>query len=152
MKLAEALLEKADLQKRISQMAERLRNNAQVQEGEKPAEDPKELLTELASMTERLEELTAQINLTNSAVIVEGETLTRLLARRDAWRQHTKMLRDFLDSASYLANRARQSEIKILSTVPVAEMQKELDYRSKALRELDASIQAANWTQNLIEN
>ncbi len=31
MKLAEALLEKADLQKRISQMAEWLRNNAQVQ-------------------------------------------------------------------------------------------------------------------------
>ena len=151
MKLAEALLEKADLQKRISQMEERLRNNAQVQEGEKPAEDPKFLLAELADMIIRLEELTAQVNLTNSTVMVEGESLTRLLSRRDAWRQHTKMLRDFLDSASYLANRARQSEIKILSTVPVAELQRELDHRSKALRELDAKIQAANWTQDLIE-
>ncbi len=152
MKLAEALLEKADLQKRISQMDERLGNNARVQEGEKPAEDPKELLAELAAMISRLEELTAQINLTNSAVTVEGEPLTRLLARRDAWRLHTRMLRDFQDAASALANRARQSEIKIMSTVPVAEMQKELDRRAKALRELDAKIQAANWTQNLIEN
>lgn len=152
MKLAEALLEKADLQKRISQMNERLRNNAQVQEGEKPAEDPKELLSELAAMTGRLEELTAQVNLTNSATIVEGETLTQLLARRDAWRQHIRILREFLDSASCLAHRARQSEIKIMSTVKVAEIQKELDRRSKALRELDAKIQAANWTQNLMEN
>ena len=151
MKLAEALLERAELQKRIGQMEERLRNNAQVQEGETPAEDPNFLLAELADMIARLEELTAQINLTNSAMIVEGETLTRLLARRDAWRQHTKMLRDFLASASYLANRARQSEIKILSTVPVADMQRELDRRSKALRELDAKIQAANWTWDLIE-
>ena len=151
MKLAEALMERADLQKRIGQMEERLRNNAQVQEGEKPAEDPKFLLAELADMILRLEELTAQVNLTNSTVMVEGESLTRLLSRRDAWRQHTKMLRDFLDSASYLANRARQSEIKILSTVPVAELQRELDHRSKALRELDAKIQAANWTQDLIE-
>ena len=152
MKLAEALLEKADLQKRISQMNERLRNNAQVQEGEKPAEDPRELLAELAGMIDRLETLTAQVNLTNTAALIDGESLTRLLARRDAWRQHTKMLRDFLDSASYLADRARQSEIKILSTVPVSEMQKELDRRSKALRELDAKIQSANWTQELIEN
>ncbi len=151
MKLAEALMERAELQKRISQMEDRLRNNAQVQEGETPAEDPKFLLEELADMMNRLEELTAQVNLTNGAVTVDGETLTRLLARRDAWRQHTKMLRDFLDSASYLANRARQSEIKILSTVPVADMQRELDRRSKALRELDAKIQAANWTQELIE-
>ena len=47
MKLAEALLERADLQKRIAQMDGRLENNAQVQEGEKPAEDPKALLKEL---------------------------------------------------------------------------------------------------------
>ncbi len=152
MKLAEALLEKADLQKRIGQMNDRLNSNARVQEGEKPAEDPKALLAELEAMISRLEELTAQVNLTNSAAAVDGEPLTRLLARRDAWRLHVKMLRDFLDAASSLTNRVRQSEIKILSTVPVVEMQKDLDRRSKALRELDAKIQAANWSQELMEN
>ena len=121
MKLAEALMERAELQKRISQMEDRLRNNAQVQEGETPAEDPGFLLAQLSDMLIRLEELTAQVNLTNSAVIVDGEPLTR------------------------------QSEIKILSTVPVKDMQRELDRRSKALRELDAKIQAANWTWDLIE-
>ena len=70
MKLAEALLERADLQRRIDQMNGRLNNNARVQEGEKPAEDPKALLKELESMTSRLETLMAQINLTNSATLI----------------------------------------------------------------------------------
>ena len=150
MKLAEALLERADLQKRMAQMSGRLRNNARVQEGEKPAEDPKALLKELAEMTSRLEKLVSDINLTNSETRVNGEPLTRLLSRRDAWKQQIQILREFLDAASALSDRARQSEIKIVSTVGVAEMQKELDKKSKALRELDGAIQAANWTTELV--
>lgn len=152
MKLAEALLERSDLQKRMAQMSGRLRNNARVQEGEKPAENPQELLKELNEMTQRLEKLMADINLTNSRVLSQGEPLTRLLARRDAWQQQIQILREFLDAASSLYDRARQSEIKILSTVKVAALQKELDQKSKALRELDARIQAANWTEDLIES
>ena len=91
MKLAEALLERADLQKRLSQMNNRLRSNARVQEGEKPAENPKELLKELAAMTDRLEYLVAAINLTNSAAKIGGEPLTCLLARRDAWQQRMQI-------------------------------------------------------------
>ncbi len=152
MKLAEALLERSDLQKRMAQMSGRLRNNARVQEGEKPAENPQELLKELNEMTQRLEKLMADINLTNSRVLSQGEPLTRLLARRDAWQQQIQILREFLDAASSLYDRARQSEIKILSTVKVAALQKELDQKSKDLRELDARIQAANWTEDLIES
>ncbi len=151
MKLAEALLERADLQKRLSQMNNRLRSNARVQEGEKPAENPKELLKELAAMTDRLEYLVAAVNLTNSAAKIGGEPLTCLLARRDAWQQRMQIERDFLSQASALAERARMSEIKIISTVNVAEMQKDLDRQAKALRELDTKIQAANWTVDLME-
>ena len=150
MKLAEALLERADLQNRISQMSNRLRSNARMQEGEKPAENPKDLLKELAAMTERLETLVAAINLTNSSAVVDGETLTHLLARRDAWQKRIQIERDFLAQASALTDRARMSEIKIISTVNVAEMQKELDRHAKALRELDTKIQAANWTVDLL--
>ncbi len=151
MKLAEALLERADLQKRLSQMSNRLRSNARVQEGEKPAENPKELLKELTAMTDRLEKLVAAINLTNSASRLEGEPLTCLLARRDAWQQRMQIQRDFLAQASQLTDRARMSEIKIISTVNVAEMQKDLDRQAKALRELDTRLQAANWTVELLE-
>ncbi|WP_154408098.1 DIP1984 family protein [Anaerovibrio slackiae] len=47
MKLAEALQERADIQKRLSQLRGRLLNNAKVQEGEKPVENPAELLQEM---------------------------------------------------------------------------------------------------------
>ncbi len=151
MKLAEALLERADLQKRMQQMSGRLRANARVQEGEKPSEDPKALLKELNAMTARMEALIADINLTNSAAQADGEPLTLLLSRRDAMRQQLQILREFLDTASSLTDRARQSEIKIISTVNVAALQKELDQKSKALRELDGKIQAANWSVDLIE-
>ena len=151
MKLAEALLERADLQKRMQQMSGRLRANARVQEGEKPSEDPKVLLKELNAMTARMEALIADINLTNSAAQADGEPLTLLLSRRDAMRQQLQILREFLDTASSLTDRARQSEIKIISTVNVAALQKELDQKSKALRELDGKIQAANWSVDLIE-
>ena len=47
MKLAEALQERADLNRRIQQLQQRLNNNAIVQEGEAPVEEPQALLTEL---------------------------------------------------------------------------------------------------------
>lgn len=40
-------------------------------------------------------------------------------------------------------------EIKIHSTVPVAELRKQVDSLSKQLRELDIRIQSANWTAEL---
>ena len=46
MKLAEALQERADLNARIEQLRERMAQNALVQEGERPAEDPAELMRE----------------------------------------------------------------------------------------------------------
>ena len=42
MKLAEALQERADLNRRIAGLSSRLADNALVQEGERPAEDPAE--------------------------------------------------------------------------------------------------------------
>ena len=52
MKLAMALSERADLQRRIAELSGRLENNAKVQEGERPAEDPRaELYAERPYLT-----------------------------------------------------------------------------------------------------
>ena len=71
MKLAEALQERADLNRRIEQLRYRLNNNVLVQEGEKPLEDPAALLEELESSFTRLEWLIARINLTTVYVITQ---------------------------------------------------------------------------------
>ena len=149
MKLAEALQERADIARRIDQLRFRLSRNATVQEGEKPAEDPSELIKELDACVARLEELMARINLTNAATVIEGRTLTELIAKRDALSVKTSTYRNFLDEASNLSGRASRSEIKILSTVNVRKLQKQLDDMSKELRQTDNMLQQANWTVDL---
>ena len=151
MKLAEALILRADLQTRLEQLRERLTMNALVQEGEEPAERPADLLAELEHMTGRLEQLIAAINLTNAAAVVEGKTLTELLARREGLTRHISLMRSLLDAANRTVMRGSRNEVKVHSTVPVAELRKATDKLSEELRKLDTSIQAANWTTELRE-
>ena len=47
MKLAEALIERKELQSKVARLKQRLLNNALVQEGSVPNEDPKVLITDL---------------------------------------------------------------------------------------------------------
>lgn len=152
MKLATALSERADLQRRISELQSRLNNNAKTQEGEEPAEDPKALLKELDNLLSRLEYLIARINLTNSSVLSDGKTMTELLARRDCLSKRLAVMRSFLDSASAKVDRYSQKEIKIISTVKVSVMQKQVDDVSKELRLLDERIQGLNWITELSES
>ena len=149
MKLANALNERSEIQDRLSELQVRLNNNAKVQEGETPNEDPKYLLNEFDTLTARLETLIYKINMTNSLVDIHGISLTELLARRDVLKLKIGMLRNFLNTASAKLERYSRTEIKILSTVNVTAMQKDLDALSKELRETDEAIQEANWTNDL---
>ena len=76
MKLAEALNQRADLQKRIAQLRERLANNVKVQEGDQPAEKPEDLFRELEGSLKQLKDLIVSINRTNQETVWEGKTLT----------------------------------------------------------------------------
>lgn len=150
MKLATALSERSDLQKKLTEIGVRLNNNSKVQEGEEPSESPQELMQELDRVTDRLTELITRINLTNSSTKQDGDCITALLAKRDCLKNKIQILRNFLDNASNRANRLTHSEIKIKSTVPVGEIQKQVDGLSKELRELDERIQELNWTTELL--
>ncbi len=150
MKLASALSERTDIQNRISELSVRLNNNAKVQDGDKPAEDPIMLMGELDRLFKRLEELMSRINLTNSKTVSDGRTITEILAQRDCLKKKIEITRNFLNTASSKVNRMTRTEIKIVSTVPVAEIQTELDGLSKQLRIVDEKIQELNWTTELI--
>ncbi len=150
MKLAEALQERADLNRRIQQLQQRLGNNAIVQEKEKPIEDPKNLLVELDRCVAELEDIIARINLTNCRTQVEGKTLTEHLARRDALKLKLGAYRDLAYRASQVGQRVSGREIKLFSAVDVPQLQREVDALSKELRLLDNAIQAANWSTELL--
>ncbi len=150
MKLAEALNLRADIAKRISQLSVRLQNNALVQEGEEPAENPNELLAELNGLIAQQEELIGRINLTNAKTVSESKTLTEMIAHKDCLRTKIDVIREFLNAASQTVRRGLRTEIKIYSTVQVSVLRKQVDGLEKEFRETDVKIQALNWNTELI--
>lgn len=151
MKLAEALQERADLKRSISDLSDRLQRVALVQEGEKPVEDPKTLLKALDESVNRLEYLMAAINHTNDMTTVNGMTLTALIARKDALLLKQSVYKNIAQEAGYNTSRARGTEIKVMPAVKVSEIQKEIDRMAKEVRTLDNLLQETNWTKDLIE-
>lgn len=149
MKLAEALVIRADLQKRIGQMRNRMVQNALVQVGEQTPEDPMALRADIDGLIAHLERIMTSINLSNAQIVDGGESVTALLARRDCLRIRVQALRDLLDAASDTAMRARHNEIIVKSAVPVTELRREQDKLSEELRLLDLRIQRINWAEDL---
>ena len=151
MKIAEALILRADIQKRIAQLRTRLNNNAKVQENEEPAENPELLLTELENLILQLNDLIVKINRTNTLSKVDGISLVELIAKKDTLSQKVGILREFIEIASQKVDLYSTTEIKVFSTVNVSEQQKKLDKLSKEIRETDTKLQQANWTIDLVE-
>ncbi len=151
MKLAEALQERSDLKKNINDLSDRLERVALVQEGEKPVEDPKTLLKALDESVNRMEYLMAAINHTNDVTKADGMTLTALIARKDALMLRQSVYKKLAQEAGYNTSRARGTEIKVMPTVKVTEIQKEVDRMAKEVRTLDNLLQETNWTKDLIE-
>ena len=151
MKLAEALQERADLNRNIEQLKNRLSNNALVQEGEHPAEDPEKLKREPDASISRLAYLMAHINLTNCNTKVDGQTLTELIAKKDALLLKLHVYRDVVYAGSQTSYRARNTEIKIKATISVSGWQAEVDRMAKEVRQLDNKLQESNWNTELME-
>ncbi len=149
MKLAEALNQRADMQKRIAQLRDRLSNNVKVQEGDQPAEKPDDLFKELEGSLKQLKDMIVCINRTNQETVWEGRTLTEMIAEKDVMTMHLGALHSTLDAANVRSDRFSRNEIKFVRTVDVNALQKKVDDLSRDLRELDSRLQQANWMTDL---
>ena len=150
MKLAEALSIRKDLQTRISQLSARLASNVRVQEGDEPAEDPKELFKELDSCLKQLEEYIYRINLTNIRTMSGEKTLTQLMAERDVLTKRVEVMQNVFNQASSTNERYSRSEIKFVTTIDIKALRKQIDKLSSQLRQLDIEIQSINFATDLI--
>lgn len=157
--VGEALNRRADLQKLIARLQDRLRACVVAQEGEEPPESPTELLVEIDERCDELEDLIAKINNTNAqARLAAGETVTEALARRDVISLRQNALRAAINAATggdgLLGrgfSRYSRSEIRTVRHVRVSDLQERLDTLSKQRRELDNRVQEHNWQATLIE-
>jgi len=153
MKLAEALILRADLKTRAAQLRERLKANAKVQEGEAPAEDPQDLLREFEEVAAQTLVLIQQINRTNAQTPFDSgaEMLSDALARRDVLKLRVATLRELKAAAVTAAPRMARMEIKSFAAINVSATQKQADDLARDLRELDTRVQGLNWTIDLVE-
>lgn len=151
MKLAEALNLRADLQKYVEQLKSRLVDNVKVQEGDKPMEQPTVLFTELNNTLPQLEDLIVKINLTNTQTMVDGKSMTQLLAEKDILKKKLDIYRASYSHAVIRNDRYSRNEVKFVSAIDGESLQKKIDTMSKQYRELDMKIQQANWSTELKE-
>lgn len=152
MKLAEALILRADCKKRLEQLKARVIRNAKVQEGDQPAEEPGELLAEVERVAGELADLVKRVNRTNSATVLgDGLSLSDALAERDSLALRYRLYSELAQAASLSQDRYTRSEVKYVSVVSVAEAQKRADILAREYRTLDARIQELNWKAELSE-
>lgn len=151
-KLAEALILRADYQKRIEQLRDRLVRNAKTQEGDSPAEDPAILLAEIERIAVDLESMIKRINRTNAATAFEGQgTLADAIAARDVLRLRHTIYNGLAVAATAKQDRFTKSEVRFISSVDVSAIQRQADDLARRYRELDTRIQALNWNIELLD-
>ena len=151
MKLAEALILRADCKKRFEQLKARALRGAKVQEGDEPAERPDELLRELERVAAELADLIKRINRTNTATaFADGKSVSDALAERDVLSLRRGLYADLAATAAVTQDRYTRTEVKYVSTINIAAAQQRADELARAYRELDARVQELNWQTELL--
>ncbi len=151
MKLAEALIKRGNLQKRIEGLKEKLIRYSRVQEGENPPENPDDIYKEIKFNLDELISYIQRISKTNSHTMFDEKySVADVLSYRDILLQKYKILYKVIESATDIGDRYSKKEIKIISSIDVVGYQKEADIIGKDYRELDIKIQEKNWQIELI--
>lgn len=146
MKLAEGLLLRSDLIKKVEHLQNRIRPVLVVSKDRVPQEDPNKLLAQLRNTIQELQSLVIRINKTNNETQVAGEgTLMEALAKRDAM----KMLSEKLRNIRYAAQINNTGDTELKTTIDIKNLQIEMDQTGRAFRELDSKIQEINWLTEL---
>lgn len=152
MKLAEALLMRAEYQEKLDTLLQRALSNLKVQEGESPHEDPQTLLEEATVISRELCNLVRRINRANASIrLPNGWTLSDALAERDRLRKERSFFSDVATSAAQRDYRLTHAEVRMQTTVNIKAVQKRVDDLSRQYRELDTQLQGMNWTTDLPE-
>lgn len=150
MKLAEALLIRADHKKKLASLRERIAKNARVQEGEEPQEKVSALIEQAFAVMQEQQAIVQKIDRANMAAqLPDGRLLADALAERETLVQQHSLLVSAISSTHREGDRYSPREIKWVAQLDVAALQKQADDISVKIRVLNARIQETNWRIDL---
>ena len=146
MKLAEALMLRADQKKKLFSLRERIARNVRAQEGEEPAESANDLLVQAFALLREQQSTVLQIDRANAGgQLADGRPLATALAERETIKQEHALLVAAIAAAQKDADRYSPREIKWVTLIDVKAAQRQADDLSAKLRNLNVQIQQANW-------
>lgn len=151
MKLAEALVLRADLQKKLENLKKRLANSVLKLDDIQVIEDPAILKLEADETIAILYSLIDRIYRTNQSVILpSGQSMVTVLAKRDELVERRKLL-DYIinkslpDSGLYFNERGKWQP-----AIDISAYQKQMNDIAMQIRRLNLGIQQTNWQVDLV--
>ena len=148
MKLGEALLLKAELEKKSKDLLERVIRNARVEEGAEPAELP-ELLNQFEGVEMELCTLNSRIRHANQTVMVNGSTIAHMLNQRRCLEKISQEYNSAAGESYKDFRRLKMTEIREETVLDVALLRKSASKFAKERRLLNLRIQNANWAVDI---
>jgi len=151
MKLAEALLERAEIKKQLYLLTTQMKQNAKVQEGDEPEANVERLCAKYDALMEKYTDLVLRISRTNNETVIDDGPLNQLLIRRDSLSSKIGVYRNLYEETLMKNERFRRNEIKYVLTIKASKVLEIIDELSKEYRLLDNEIQRINWTVDLYD-
>lgn len=156
MKLAEALMRRADLNREYQEIVNRISSNATHEEDDAPEENMNALWYELNTNVTQQQALILNIQRTNLGTDVEFEgqtySLMDLILLRDAiLKEYTGKSHSLIRggrSRGYF-QRASRDDIKFVPTLDQSVVRENLNTLAALRRRVDAAIQQTNWNTDL---
>lgn len=151
MKIAQALMRRADLKTRMQQVNARMVANATHQEDQKPAESASSLFVELLDVIKQYHNLVAAINTANANTTVEikdvGQmTLNEALCGRASLKTRAVYINALVEATLRATQRHYdRDDIKTVSVLDIQKLRKEADVTNAQFRAFNEAIEARNW-------
>lgn len=158
MRLAEALMLRAELKNEADELFKRIEENAFYKQDETPMEDAKELFRKMEDVLLEIKVLEEKIWRTNMNTLCQGKkTIYDLLRERDylikiVYRKNRVIAMhksDYQNKMYYLKDES--SVIKKVFAFDIKTLIKERDEAAKKCKEINLMIQRKNWEVDLME-
>lgn len=147
---------------KLQRLSRRIKLNTHAQEGDKPAEDIRSLLTEHRILLKNITQLDLQISNANANFLItipaiynenelyakeERMTLSAAMTYLSITRDIILFIRRVTASSSYTKNSSsgRNKELRWIRIISIENYEKEISYFEELERILEVAIQEGNW-------